>query len=147
MLTQYIEEAKKRAVKKLSWLPRYCRPIQINEDYSKRDESADVIDMLEDSKVKDIIQSFLESELTALHDKVREEIAGEIEKMKKCVFESDGEKHSCYNECDGTVENCTKCHKDICSNKLCPNGKADNGYNEYFNQAVDLAVKIARGKK
>ena len=42
---------------------------------------------------------------------------------KQCVFESDGEKHSCVAGCKGVVENCRKCHRDICSNVNCPLGK------------------------
>jgi hypothetical protein len=40
-----------------------------------------------------------------------------------CEFVSDGQKHSCIDGCHGTVENCMKCHKDICSNVNCPLGK------------------------
>lgn len=42
---------------------------------------------------------------------------------EECEFESDGELHSCISTCDGVVENCRKCHRDICSNPKCPLGK------------------------
>lgn len=52
-----------------------------------------------------------------------ERVVKMIEGMKRCLFESDGEKHSCVQGCDGFVENCKKCHKDTCSNPVCPLGK------------------------
>ncbi len=81
---------------------------------------------------RDIVISFMEKFLTERDA----ELVRKIEEMKKCVFESDGDFHCCYNGCEGRVENCKKCHKDICDNKKCPNGKSDNGYNYTYNSAL-----------
>ncbi len=83
---------------------------------------------------KQFIRSTLSTEL--------ESIRREIEAMKKCVFESDGEKHCCYNGCEGTVENCRKCRRDICDNEKCPNGKSDNNYCKFYNEAIDEVLKL-----
>jgi hypothetical protein len=72
--------------------------------------------------------------------KVVEEI---VQEMRKCEFESDGEKHSCIGGCDGIVENCQKCHRDICSNKDCPLGKGKKDNATDYNQALaDLLAII-----
>lgn len=41
----------------LSWLPRYYRPVQINKNYGRRDESGDIREMLEEKKVIGILNS------------------------------------------------------------------------------------------
>lgn len=60
----------------------------------------------------------------------------QLEEGKACIFESDGEYHSCVQGCEGLVENCQKCHRDRCSNKQCPLGKGiDN--NSVRNQVLE----------
>ena len=73
------------------------------------------------------LQSFLESELTALHDKVREEIAGEIEKEKQRFGER-------------TMKPLINTQERLEYDKVAK-------HCESFNQAVDLSASIARGKK
>jgi hypothetical protein len=68
------------------------------------------------------------------------------EPKEECVFESDGEKHSCIDGCDGIVENCRKCHRDICSNPKCPLGKGKNSQPPIPTQETEQWKKEIREK-
>ena len=50
-LLTYGEREREELREKLSWLTRYSRPIQTNDDYSPRDTSADIVDMLKEKDV------------------------------------------------------------------------------------------------
>lgn len=67
----------------------------------------------------------------------------EIEKEKKCIFEGDGEFHTCYSCETGIVQNCKKCNKDLCDNKKCIKGFEPD--NKAFNSGLDKAKSIISG--
>jgi len=82
------------------------------------------------------LKSHIRSTLIALIKSQIEQVEG----RKVCEkFESDGEKHSCIESCEGIVENCRICHRDRCSNTVCPLGKGvDN--NSVYNSALTTII-------
>lgn len=103
MLTQYIEEAKKR----FELLHKDGNCCGCGE--------GDLADLFPEMQNK--LKSFLESELTALHDKVREEIAMEVQ---------------------------LNCAKMLLENST---GQGELKHFNWNDFAVDLSASIARGKK
>lgn len=117
MLTQYIEEAK----------------LRFNDKFivgtKKGLKVAMTTGAIHDFEVKKF-KSFLASELTALHDKVRLQIAEEIEKEKngKIPYQS------------LLFQDCPNCEQEV-------NRKwVDSKCKEIFDQALTLSASIARGK-
>ena len=94
----------------------------------------------------EVMKSFLSSSMKLAQEERDKEWRVVAEGIKKCVFESDGEKHCCVSPCEGVVENCIKCHRDRCSNINCPLGKGvDN--NNVFNSALDTLLKAMEDNK
>ena len=70
--------------------------------------------------------------------KVLEEVRKGIKEFEICLFESDGEVHTCYSCASGTVENCKKCKRDRCSNVHCrKGGKGSSIQDESYNDGID----------
>lgn len=80
--SQILKEGLEEFDDKLSWLPKYYRPIQINDDFSKRDESADIVDMLKENQVIELVKSFLTTHTLNILKAERERVVESINTWK-----------------------------------------------------------------
>lgn len=111
------------------------------EDFIKRIESK----AYQRGREEGLFSSSIGATINQANNDILDFAVQEIEKEKKCIFESDGEFHICYSCKTGMVQNCKKCNKDLCDNKKCIKGFESN--NKVFNEGLDKAKSILLGLK
>lgn len=110
---------------KTSWLSRYYRPIQVDPDtYARRDESADIVEMLKEKEILELSKSHFKEMFLSLANERIESLRGRMKEIPEDYM---------YCGCDGECfSDCKRSFNSALSEEIC--------YWEKFINTLDLTT-------